>query len=300
MATRTLIRAAVLSAIAAALSAPSFAQTGGAEYDPDLSPATDYAYEVLLAPRSGPPAAAAIKADLDYVAGMRHHHAGALTMSEEYLADAQARNPVLRRLALAIIPNQKFEIAELDEVKRQVDKPPATLLNLGSRSLVVRPAAVQNLAQRWRFSRASVPTPIDVALAGGPVSERDVQFAKGMSIHHQAALAMAREYNANPDGGNTWLRRLNHDIIVDQQQEIWTMNAVVARYAGDPDTVRVDPSMIHGMEGMAGHGGAHGGAHGSAPGADHGATGATAMPHPTQRDPAETEPAAGHGGHHRH
>ena len=258
MSTRLLSRTAgalVTALIGSLQCLPSFAQSPpGAEYDPDLSPATDYAYEFVLTPGQ-----AEIEADLDYVRRMREHHAGALTMSKEYLADPQARNPVLKRLARAIIPNQQFEISELNEVEQQVKGRITTLLSLGSKRLLLRPAAVEDLAQRWRFSRASIPTPLDVMIIGGPVSERDVKFAKGMSIHHAAALDMARSYNANPNGENTWLRRLNHDIIVDQQQEIWTMNAVIARYPGDASKIEVDPSMIHGMGGMN-----HGGGHGSA------------------------------------
>ena len=109
-----------------------------------------------------------------------------------------------------------------------------------------------------RFLRSPIPGPA-AALAnpGAPVTVRDVQFAKGMTIHHQAALEMARAYHANPDARNGFLGLMNVDIITDQSQEIALMQRVIAAYPGNPDTVQVDPSMIHGMEGMQ-HGGGHG------------------------------------------
>ena len=47
---------------------------------------------------------------------------------------------------------------------------------------------------------------------------------------------------------------MNVDITTDQTQEIALMRRVIAAYPGDAAAVRVDPSMVHGMEGMR-HGG---------------------------------------------
>lgn len=67
-------------------------------------------------------------ADRDYVRGMRPHHAGAVTMARDYLADPEARSPVLRQLAPAIVANQAFEITLLDMVERQLQEPPRGFL----------------------------------------------------------------------------------------------------------------------------------------------------------------------------
>jgi uncharacterized protein (DUF305 family) len=218
-------------------------------YDPNGAPVPTTWYEA-----ANP---AALKADRDYVAGMRPHHAGALTMAKEYLADPQASSPVLKALAVAIIRNQSFEIGLLDEVSRNLDRPP-TVLNLGFIRLALQPAATEGMGQMQRFQRSPIPGPAAaMADPGAPVTARDVQFAKGMTIHHQAALEMARAYHANPDARNGFLGLMNVDIITDQTQEIALMRSVIAAYPGDPDAVRVDASMIHGMEGMR-HGG-HGG-----------------------------------------
>ena len=222
---------------------------------------------------------AAMRADRDYIAGMRPHHAGALSMSEQYLADPQARSPVLRALAVAIIRNQRFEIGLMDEVARNLDQP-ALRLPLG---ISLQPMATEGMAQLQRFMRSPIPGLAD-ALAGNPVSARDVQFAKGMTIHHQAALQMARAYLAHPAARNHFLGLMNVDVETDQSQEIALMQAVIRAYRGNPDLVMVDPSMIHGMEGMAHGGMATPAAHrpGHAPAAD---------PHDGHVMPAAPQPA---------
>lgn len=201
---------------------------------------------------------ASIKADRDYVAGMRPHHAGALSMARDYLADPASSSPVLRVLAEAIIRNQSFEVAVLDEVGRNLDLP-STEINLGFVRFAIRPAATEGIAQRQRFLHSPIPSLLDgFANPGAPITERDVQFAKAMTIHHQAAVDMARGYHADPNARNGFLGLMNIDIDRDQTNEIALMRRVITQYPGDPDKVQVDPSMIHGMEGMS-HGGGHGG-----------------------------------------
>lgn len=235
----------LLAAASLALATPSMAAIEDG-YEPGNAPVPTTWYE--------PARPAALKADRDYVAGMRPHHAGALTMAREYLADPQASSPMLKALSVAIIRNQAFEIGLLDEVSRNLDRPPL-VLNLGFTRLALQPSATEGLGQIQTFQRSPIPGPA-AALAnpGAPVTMRDVQFAKGMTIHHQAALDMARAYHANPDARNGFLGLMNVDIITDQSQEIALMRRVIAAYPGNPDAVQVDASMIHGMEGMQ-HGG---------------------------------------------
>jgi uncharacterized protein (DUF305 family) len=236
----------LLAATGLALAGPAAAMVGE-DYDPgrDLVTSTWY----------GAASPAAMQADRAYVAGMRRHHAGALSMSEEYLADAQASSPFLRQFAQAIIRNQRYEIGLLDEVSRNLEKPPVTL-NLGLFRLTMQPGATEGLGQFQGFQKSPLP----LLAARGPVTARDVQFAKAMTIHHQGALDMARAYNANPEARNRFLRLLNLDIITDQTQEIALMRTAVGAYPGDSASVQVDPSMVHGMEGM-GHGTAPAEAH---------------------------------------
>lgn len=183
--------------------------------------------------------AAERQADLDFITGMRPHHEGALTMSEEYLESPKAGSAPLKRLAKGIIHNQKFEIGMLNRVEELVGAP----LEEGKR----RQIAEQGLAQKQRFVRAPMPRS-----SGGdaPVTVRDVQFAKAMIVHHEGALHMAQAYLDNPDANNRYLRLLCLDILLDQKQEIDFMKDVIGHYPGNPDDVKIDSSMIHGMDGM--------------------------------------------------
>lgn len=261
-----------LTGVALAASLPVRAQPvlhNEFEYDPGPALTTWY----------GPADPAAKRADLAYVAGMRPHHAGALTMSQDYLADPASSSPLLRQLARAIIVNQQFEVLLLDEVERNLNRPS---LRLGP--IALQPMATAGLAQARLFRRLPVPGAFTYATT--PVSERDVQFAKAMIIHHQGAVSMARAYHADPAARNGFLGLFNVDVVTDQSQEIALMRRAITAYPGDAEAVRVDPSMIHGMEGMPGHGG-HGGGH-----ADHGAHGgggtAAPAPHPAAPQPATT------------
>jgi uncharacterized protein (DUF305 family) len=237
----------LLAAATLALAAPSMAAIEEG-YQPGGAPVPTTWYE--------PASPAALKADRDYVAGMRPHHAGALTMAREYLADPQASSPMLKALAVAIIHNQSFEIGLLDEVSRNLDRPPI-VLNLGLARIALQPSATEGLGQLQKFQRSPIPgAAAALADPGAPVTARDVQFARAMTVHHQAALETARAYHANPDARNGFLGLMNVDIVTDQSQEIALMRRVIATYPGDPDAVQVDASMIHGMEGMR-HGGGH-------------------------------------------
>ena len=200
-------------------------------YAPDKPPVTNPWYANQNA--------AERQADLDFIKGMRPHHAGALTMSEGYLKSKNASHGPLIALAKGIIHNQKFEIGMLDRVEELVGKP----LNGKSEW---RQIAEKGLAQKQRFTRAPMPT----GFGGGDVTKRDVEFAKAMVVHHEGALTMCNDYLSNPAATNKYLRLLCVDILTDQKMEINFMNDIVAKYPGNADDVKIDPSMIHGMEGM--------------------------------------------------
>jgi uncharacterized protein (DUF305 family) len=255
---------------------------------------------------------AAQQADRTYVAGMRPHHAGALSMSREYLADPARGSKLMQALARAIIANQDFEISVLDAVAANLDRP-AIRLPFG---LLLQPVATEGIGDRQRFFRAPVPSAAAYPVA--PMTERDVLFAKAMILHHEGALEMARAYHANPAARNGFLGLMNVDILTDQSQEIALMRWAIAAYPGDPDRIVVDPSMVHGMEGMrhagaaaggtADHGAAHAG-HAEAPTPAAAATDASPAPArratlpPKPRRPAAIAPTAaptGHAGHHAH
>lgn len=240
----------ILSALALCLLSTAAHAAVEPDYAPDKPP--------LTTPWYASQTAAQRQADLDFIAGMRPHHAGALTMSEDYLKDPAASDTHLTQLAKGIIHNQKFEIGMLDRVEELVAKPLAA-------DPEWRQVAEKGLAQKQRFTRAPMPGPLYTGRKN--VSARDVQFAKAMVIHHEGALTMCNDYLRNPAAANRYLRLLCVDILTDQKQEIDFMNAAIKRYPGNPDDVKIDASMIHGMEGMQHGGGGHAMHHEPKPGA---------------------------------
>lgn len=189
--------------------------------------------------------------DREYVAGMRPHHAGALTMSRDYLANPGRSSPLLQQLSRAIAANQVFEIAVLDDVQRNLEARPVRL----PFGVLMQPVATENMGGERRFFKTPAPSPLSWSV--GPVSVEDVRFAKAMIIHHEGAVQMAREYHANPNARNPFLHLMNTDVITDQTQEIALLRMIVAAFPGDASQIEVDPSMVHGMEGM--NHGPHGG-----------------------------------------
>jgi uncharacterized protein (DUF305 family) len=213
------------------------------------------AHETFVLPSGESVDPTIVRTDLDYAAAMKRHHEGAVTMSTDYLEDARGTNPILRKLARAIIANQRFEIAVLDVVRQHVEKGPETVADLGAVSVVRREIGVDGLEHQWKFVKRRPPGLLDLALAPGlEPSERDVKFSKEMMLHHQMALDMARAYNADPNATNLILKRLNLDIIVDQPNEIGFLQQIVERFPGDPDAVEIDRS-IPGMDMPMDHGG---------------------------------------------
>ena len=213
------------------------------------------AHEVFMLAPGETVEAATVRADLDYAAQMKRHHEGAVTMSTDYLEDPRGTNPILRELAHAIIANQRFEIALLEEVRRRVEREPEIIADLGFTRIVRREIGVDGLEHQWQFVKRRPPGFLNLALAPGlEASERDVKFSKEMTLHHQMALDMARRYNADPNATNLIIRRLNLDIIVDQAYEIGFLQQILDRFPGDADAVETDRS-IPGMDMPMDHGG---------------------------------------------
>lgn len=197
-----------------------------------------------------------IKTDLDFIEGMRPHHAGALKMAEEYFKSKGGTSARLHELVNSIVKNQSFEIKVMDHMKDILKSAPKS----GEKQMMQ--VAELGLAQNWKF--AHTPPPAYNAqdpLEHDIVSKRDVAFAKGMITHHEGALDMCRDYLGNPASNNGYMELLCQDILTSQSQEIALMHDIISEYPGDADKVK--PSKIYGMEhmmhgkhkmkGMAGH-----------------------------------------------
>jgi len=199
-------------------------------------------------------AEAAMNRDIKFANEMGRHHQGAVDMSRSYLNDPRGTNPFLQRMAEAIIFNQQFEIAWLEDIKRRESQGPRSVLGIGE--MVQLPTGLTGLEHRARFQKAPVLSVTEPVSAQHP-SDYDVMFAKAMKMHHQMALDMAHAYNADPAGENLVIREINRGILRDQAIEIGILSDLIAQYPGDPDAIEVPPEM-HEMMGMP-HGMSHGG-----------------------------------------
>ncbi|AEP08434.1 DUF305 domain-containing protein [Micavibrio aeruginosavorus] len=230
------IRLFAVLALLAGVSAPALASVEP-DYDPSKPRVTTPWYGMMTAANQ--------KADMTFITGMRPHHAGALTMSTEYLAHPDAANATLKQLARGIIHNQTFEISMLDKVESHIDDFSFT----GDRP-VRGQIATRGLAQQQQFKRAPMPGPLDMWAGSRAVSAEDVRFAKAMIIHHEGALDMANAYLADPNANNGYLKLMSLDILRDQEMEIDLMKSIIGKYKGNPNDIKIDPSMVHGMDHM--------------------------------------------------
>jgi hypothetical protein len=69
--------------------------------------------------------------------------------------DPRGTNPILRKLAHAIIANQRFEIALLDDVRRRVQTEPEAVADLGLTRIVRR--EIGGLEHQWQFVKRRPP-----------------------------------------------------------------------------------------------------------------------------------------------
>ena len=237
--TKTIFTLTFMAMASAVFTAPSYASLVEPNYTHEKPYATTPWYESYSHDN--------YLADQSFITGMRPHHAGALTMSQDYLASDKKASKRMQRLAKGIIHNQKFEILMLDEVENQINSVDFSTSKDARKAQV----ATQGLAQRERFIRDAMPS-----LWGSEtdVSEEDVRFAKAMIVHHEGALIMCEQYLDDPRSGNGYLELMCLDILRDQAQEIALMRDIISDYPGNPDDVKIKPSMVHGMDGMM-HGG---------------------------------------------
>lgn len=137
--------------------------------------------------------------DVLFIDGMLVHHAGAVVMAQQALAEAE--RPEVRELAGAIIEAQQREIAQLAEWRASwfADQPVA-----------VAPA----------FDMG----PMTVAPGDAPFDQR---FLEAMIPHHEAAVVMAQQ--ALERSGRDEIRRLAQAIIATQQAEIDQMREWLRR-----------------------------------------------------------------------
>ena len=143
-------------------------------------------------------------------------------------------NPILRKLAHAIIANQRFEIAVLDDIRRRVGTEPETVLDLGFARIVRRQTGVDGLEHQWQFVKRRPPGILDFALAPGRGVGARREVLEGDDAPPPGGARYGQGLQRQPEATNLILRRLNLDIIVDQADEIGLLRQIVDRFPGNP------------------------------------------------------------------
>ncbi|MFG3280821.1 DUF305 domain-containing protein [Streptomyces sp. NPDC048111] len=166
----------------------------------------------------GPSAGGAFNdADVRFAQQMIPHHQQAIEMAG--LADGRATDPEVKRLATAIRKAQDPEIATMKGWLKSWGRP----LPSDSPSMADMPGMDHGSSGMPGMMSAHDMS----GLKSAQGKEFDRKFAQLMIGHHQGAVAMAKDEQAN--GGNPDAKRLAGNVIAAQNAEIEQMNKIVQR-----------------------------------------------------------------------
>jgi uncharacterized protein (DUF305 family) len=148
--------------------------------------------------------------DLRFIDSMIPHHQGALTMAEE--AISKSKRPELIKLAKSIITDQKQEIAQMQQWRKQWYPTAAATPMMWHASMNGEMPMTAEHKQMMQMNMS-----LGAADAGF-----DGRFLAAMIPHHQGAVIMAKD--ALQKSQRPELQKLAKTIIASQQQEIDLMN----------------------------------------------------------------------------
>jgi uncharacterized protein (DUF305 family) len=173
------------------------------------------------------------KADIDFMSGMIHHHAQAITMSR--WAPSHGASPAVLRLTARIINAQTDEIASMQHWLRDRNQDPMTVDSLGN----VTMAAGATHAGHDMSNMGSMPGMAMPGMAMMPGMLTDAQMkeldaARGaefdhlflvyMMQHHRGAVSMVRALFSNQGAGqDEAVFKFASDVEADQSTEIQRM-----------------------------------------------------------------------------
>lgn len=170
-----------------------------------------------------------VQADVDFMAGMIHHHAQALVMSR--MAPTHGASPALEVMAARIINGQNDEIALMQRWLRERGEP------------VPDPeAAAMDMAGHGghhEVQMAGMLTPEQLArLDAARGAEWDRLFLTYMIQHHQGAVTMVNElFDTYGAAQGDEIFKIASDIAADQASEIDRMQSMLREMlfgAGQP------------------------------------------------------------------
>ena len=163
------------------------------------------------------------QADIDFMSGMIHHHAQAITMSK--WAVSHGASPAVQRLTARIINAQTDEIALMQTWLADRNQAPPTVDSLGK---VTMPASAHGGHDMHGGHSMAMPGMLtdeqmaELDAARGP--EFDRLFLTYMIQHHRGAVTMVKTlFSNNGAGQDETIYKFAADVEVDQSTEIRRM-----------------------------------------------------------------------------
>jgi uncharacterized protein (DUF305 family) len=157
--------------------------------------------------------------DLRFVDSMIPHHQGALVMAQEVLE--KSKRPELIKFAQSIITEQKKEIAQMQQWRKQwypkASETPMMWHTEMNHEMAMTPAHKESMMMSMSLGKAD---------AGF-----DLRFLDAMIPHHQGAVTMGKDSlqkSKRPE-----LQKLSQNIITSQQSEIDRMTQWRQKWYGN-------------------------------------------------------------------
>ncbi|MEP6832829.1 MAG: DUF305 domain-containing protein [Gemmatimonas sp.] len=168
------------------------------------------------------------KADIDFMSGMIHHHAQAITMSR--MAPSHGADAQVQRLTARIINAQTDEIHLMQNWLSDRNQPAPQVDSAGNATMPTAGMAGHEMAGMSMPGMAMPAMPgmlTDVqmkALDKSRGKEYDRLFLTYMMQHHRGAVSMVRDlFSAQGAGQDESIFKFANDVEVDQSTEIRRM-----------------------------------------------------------------------------
>lgn len=175
------------------------------------------------------------QADIDFMSGMIHHHAQAITMSR--MAPSHQASPAVQRLTARIINAQTDEITLMQMWLTDRNQSPPTVdstgkVTMGHAGHVMPAGAMAGHDMSAMGGMPAMPGMLSDAqmkeLEAARGSEFDRLFLTFMIQHHRGAVSMVRSlFEARGAGQDETIFKFASDVEVDQSTEIKRMMSMM-------------------------------------------------------------------------
>ncbi|MCU0617218.1 MAG: DUF305 domain-containing protein [Gemmatimonadaceae bacterium] len=185
------------------------------------------------------------QADIDFMAGMIHHHAQAILISR--WAPSHGASPAVQRLTARIINAQTDEIAIMQTWLRDRNQAPPTVDSTGAVSMPSAGGGHDAHAAHNAHAGHAAPAHDHTTMPGmlSPAQLAELDAARGqefdrlfltfMIAHHRGAVTMVRDlFSSAGAGQDETIFKFANDVEVDQSTEIKRMLSMMLEMGFPP------------------------------------------------------------------